>query len=368
MFGFLRRQSPEISFAMPKDNESLSDGEWSRVLSLLDVLRGVVAGRERFVRDRGLAADVFLPGGNWRKSGAANDFFQIFDLVSAGDRAVIDRLRWYANPFTGQRLVTMEPSIGHRSDEPPPPDHESVLTERRAALTPMLNDFLAMQASWPKEIRRVRYPARLGEIGFRIDGGILNPDTFRYFRHLDVLWRAKLIEPLLNPRRGNTPTIVEIGAGHGGLAAGLLQILPQARYIVIDLAESLLFSGIYLSVLRNTQPIFATSPDVQPGTTGLTLIPAHFAIDPLAASIGRADLVINTASFGEMLPDQVDHYAKLAARWLGEGGALYESNTSDRTHNTSTPVAVLGRYLSMERTIEEARMDGETHVWRRKGG
>ncbi len=97
-------------------------------------------------------------------------------------------------------------------------------------------------------------------------------------------------------------TILEIGAGYGGLAR-VLQLKAPRHYVIVDLVDSLFCSYVYLK---------ANFPDAVFEWDGVgadfNFIPAHHT-SKLPG--GRCDMAINTCSLGEMLPEQREMYLSL---------------------------------------------------------
>jgi len=89
------------------------------------------------------------------------------------------------------------------------------------------------------------------------------------------------------------PDVLEaVGAGgHGALACALTSIFPKAQYTICDLPESLLFSGLYLSLAAKRQVRVLAAADVaeenlaQPSAT-IELVPNYLAM--LAAGGSKA--------------------------------------------------------------------------------
>lgn len=95
-------------------------------------------------------------------------------------------------------------------------------------------------------------------------------------------------------------TILEIGAGYGGLAR-VLQARQARKYVIVDLVDSLFCSYVYLK---------ANCPSATFSWGTLTaadfnFIPAHKAADLMGC---RFDIAVNTCSLGEMTPIQRAEY------------------------------------------------------------
>lgn len=127
--------------------------------------------------------------------------------------------------------------------------------------------------------------------------------------------------------------IVEIGAGHGGLAGFLLRSGKVASYTVIDLPENLKISAFYLtqtfsdlewSVLGSPQPV---APEQR---KGLNFV-APGNIDSL--SQWQFDLALNSDSLGEMPAETAKAYVKWIHTHLVDGGYFFTKNGHNRSRD-----------------------------------
>jgi hypothetical protein len=123
-----------------------------------------------------------------------------------------------------------------------------------------------------------------GEIGPVIRGVIVNHDTYVYQERINLLLKAGEIQRI---RWKWTPTIIEVGDGYGALALALTSVLRRAQYVICDIPESLLFSGLYLALAGKSVKVFDGSIG-----RGITLVPnymLHRLLDPVI----EVDLAIN---------------------------------------------------------------------------
>ena len=163
----------------------------------------------------------------------------------------------------------------------------------------------------------------------------MNHDTIVYQERIATLYRAGLFNWLESRRE---VSILEIGGGYGALAYGIKSIRPNARYTIVDLPESLLFSALYLSLTRPDERIEIHGPGVVTEwhrrlRAWLSRPPSlSFVPNYMAEHLDRkADLVINTLSFSEMTEHQVRTYARLIRdKWLLPDGILFEQNQDNR--------------------------------------
>lgn len=169
-------------------------------------------------------------------------------------------------------------------------------------------------------------PVMLGEIGWRADGIVVNHDTCVYQERMTLLHKAGIIDWL--KRLGRPPRILEIGGGYGALAFALRRCCPSAAYMICDLPESLIFSGLYLTLCEQDDTHI-----IEPGDNvsahfshaGVSLLP-NYMLHILLDQSQTIDLVINTLSMSEMTQAQVSAYAAAIARLIGRSGVFFEQN------------------------------------------
>jgi hypothetical protein len=216
------------------------------------------------------------------------------------------------------------------------------LVEARYQAIPrsLLKKYLLRTRHLPEEYF-ARPPRILGECGWEVNGGIVNEDVIMYQRHITSLYLHGLVASL---RSLKEPTILEIGGGYGALAYFLKKLLPQVRYYMVDLPESLVFPAVYL---KTVMPEHVSANFLYDGTQmpdpsrndAFTLIP-NFLLSEFDGKV-TFDCIINTGSFGEMTRSQVEYYTDFIEKNLSKGGFLYEEN-----QDTYVPVSrILGRNL-----------------------
>jgi len=122
---------------------------------------------------------------------------------------------------------------------------------------------------------------------------------------------------------------LEIGAGSGYLAA-LMYRLRALRLIVVDLPEIIPYSFVYLTQ-RYPRASYALPNEVaRKGKVGspdfLFLTPDQIDTVPDAC----VNLSVNTASFGEMLPEQIREYFRFLRRVMAPGGLFFTVNRVEK--------------------------------------
>jgi SAM-dependent methyltransferase len=172
-------------------------------------------------------------------------------------------------------------------------------------------------------------------IGFRFPPDrFISEDTVRFQKVINTLYRHRILETL---KAKASPRVLEIGAGYGGLAHHLGEVIRGAAYVIVDLPEALLFSAAYLTLQNPGKRIYLYSPnddqqaiasDVKAGRFDFVLIP-NYKLDLLRSL--EFDLVVNTASLQEMKADQVERYLNFIRDTCN--GVFYSRNQDRQPRN-----------------------------------
>jgi putative sugar O-methyltransferase len=139
--------------------------------------------------------------------------------------------------------------------------------------------------------------------GYRFNDYLLYEPVFEYD------FQAHYFDKLLSDIQ--TPVIIEIGGGFGGLAYHLLCCRPSIKYIDFDLPENILIQTYYLSCIFPNAKISM----YQEGTPPLTLeqlnnydivLLSNFELKRTDSLI--ADLIVNVRSLSEMSYETINEY------------------------------------------------------------
>ncbi|MBX3204385.1 MAG: putative sugar O-methyltransferase [Labilithrix sp.] len=133
---------------------------------------------------------------------------------------------------------------------------------------------------------------------------------------VDELYR--LVE-VMGWSREDPVVVCEIGAGYGRLAHVVLSAMPNARYFVFDLPESLLLAQYYLTSLHPDSKALLYPESAEAGADGERRwadARIAFGLPHQLRSLvpGSVDAVVNIYSFMEMAPAQVATYFDLVER------------------------------------------------------
>lgn len=201
---------------------------------------------------------------------------------------------------------------------------------------------------------------------------LVNHDLVTYLERLILLWESRALTLLEGERTGDLKTVLEIGPGYGGLAYYLACIYPNSRFVLVDLPESLIFSGIYLAgifgegaVSMIQRPDDLTHPS-RFERSRFTLVPSHF-LSEMTSLPFRTDLAINTLSFSEMSEAQVSAYSRLISRSLAPSAVFFEQNLDNRNHGGILAESTIRKHFKFGRRLRSKTLRelcrGTAHLW-----
>jgi putative sugar O-methyltransferase len=145
--------------------------------------------------------------------------------------------------------------------------------------------------------------------GYAYQGALLYEPVCQYFA------QAAFLDTLL----GNveSPIILEIGGGFGGLASFLLRRSRRMKYVGVDLPENLTIQAYYLSCVFPHLRVYVYDEDFRSldremaEAYDVVLLPT--ASLPAVAS-ELVDLIVNVRSLSEMKQEQINEYFAQIAR------------------------------------------------------
>jgi len=364
----------EMDFCYLKDQQSISAEAYQQARELCERIRALIAGRPESLRRLGRAAEVHLPHGNWELD---RGLYACYRTVVDGDYAILNNLRLFAQVFTGFQLTSLSKGQGLAIPREVPPDLDARLAELARQPSPDVDAYLQAAMHLPDTLH-LTPPSVFGEVGWRVDGKIINHDTRAYLErvallaHCGQLWKLRnrtQCHASLHGQPWRRPRILEIGGGYGGLAYHLMSLIPEARYVIVDIPESLLFSSIYLSTLWENKENVLITPDrladLDQDSAGFTFLP-NFLFDDYCAAGPEVDLVINTLSMSEMTEPQVRYYAKGITNLLGERGVFFEQNQDNRPLEMLDAKTILARCFPLWLPLPSLvlpPMQGQAHLW-----
>lgn len=347
------------------DNADLPADRYPQVEELRRRIDRLVKSRETVVREAGLDPAFCLPDANWHLDSAANDFVLAYHHLRDGGYEAVNRLRFWTHAFTGWHVMSQGYARGHPSVSPIPPDLDDALRKQHPKPDRWVRRWRRAVRGVPKKYLFCPKPM-LGEIGWHLNGVIVNYDTHAYQERLNLLYIAGVFQWL--EQLGRPPRILEIGGGYGAVAYALRQSFPGSTYVICDLPESLLFSGLYLfATLEEPLLIEMVDQPVAPAlaTPGSVLVP-NFLFHRLVEDGAQFDLVINTLSMSEMSEHQIDVYCAGIAKLIGKTGVFFEQNKDDRWRGLRFAMQHIAGHFPAHRPIKVSkrrRRNGFPNLW-----
>ena len=281
-----------------------------------------------------------LPDANWHET-APNDYINAYKMISRLDWPTLRFLRLRAQPFTGYNMLYLRNGAGFSCTDPIPPNIDNFqpdMPENEVVL-----NWKAFTQNLPDRFI-YRAPLMLGERGWLLDGDFVNHDVATNQERIALMVAGGVFEHL---DCVEAPRIIEIGGGYGALAYAIMSAYPNAEYWICDLPESLMFSGLYLSMVQD-QSVRVKQTECQ-AEKGVNLLPNYYF--PFLDQ--QFDLAINTLSMSEMSVNQVSTYSEGLARLLQDRkGIFFEQNHDNRKIGLCHAKEHIGRFFSNRRTIE----------------
>ena len=329
-------------FVFSDESSDLSAQEYAGALKLIDWARGLIHRRDSRMPDTA-AGDVNRPGALWdptkpigfQVGGPVTNTFTCSDLVMSGDFNVVRKLRLYSQAFTGYQLATLESNVLRPwIRKPLPPNVDEFLGLIAADLDDTSRQIPGIFRKLPERLR-ISPPLKFGEIGWQVDGQLLNNDTYSYLIELCLMYENGVLDAIEGVSKQRLCRVLEIGGGFGGLAYYLMRLHTNVHYTIVDIPESLVFSSIYLTTLFPGLPHveIRNERSFEVGDKpGFTFIP-NFLLDGLLTKPSeKFDLIINTLSLNEMTDNQITYYSRKIKEHLSPTGMFFE-------HNCDRPLA-----------------------------
>jgi hypothetical protein len=279
----------------------ISQDQFKVAQDTLEKIRRLLAIRDHLIEQGRLQAELVLPGIMWKP-------ITLFSYALNPTYEIVNTWRLHTYPFTGHYL-------GYAIDNGHNPMPASLMKKYHKLTDGLPTEMIA------------RPPRILGEIGWEVNGGVVNKDVLMYQNHITNLYFSGALDFL---RSKKSLRILEIGGGYGGLAYFLWKILKPSAFYLVDLVESLAFSSVYLTLTGNLDGVKGSvyndgkSEMLDAPKNGFVFLP-NFLIDDLSKT-DKFDFVINTGSFGEMTEQQVVQYADIIHNVLADDGIILEDN------------------------------------------
>jgi hypothetical protein len=362
LFLFLGCNKPSHELVLLQQQRPLTDAEYERAIAAW--VQGKKADEERatYMKSNGLDEATFLPGQGWKDVVNPSNPFRAF-LANKPSRQKVDQLRFHTEVFTGWDLYNFD----YPGKHPPAPEvvspAEYDAKHRDAPLDISVAAFRKMLARIPSKYL-VTVPRIMAEIGWDVDGYVVNRDLAAYQDTIAILYQSGVLSWLENRAASGKPvTVLEIGSGYGGLTYFFSEILPKASYWACDLPESLIVAAMYLGVTRPGlwRGIYSECSGSCSGE-GIFGLP-NYRFEEFSAKGRKVDLVINTMSLSEMSEVQIRYYARKVSELLDNEGIFFELNYDNRHVGGTNAKQFLPFYLKASVDLGKSFNRGHGHLW-----
>lgn len=324
-------------------NHAITSEEYAYCLSLVESLQRLYDDTSDYIVRHKLDRTIVLPGNEWTEISpttgltfrtAYNDinFLRLNAPFAGYHLAVLDRL----DPGGKFDRKEAEAFVARLSRDGIPDDIAKLQRrfDPKTRLKHVIPEYLDHIRNVPAR-HRVATPRMFGEIGLDVGGILVNPDTILCQSRVNGLYCSGVLEKLeADIKRNGRARVLEIGAGWGGLAYALQEIFgDRLEYIVVDLASSLYYAMIYLSILGGREQTYLLQPEARPPEHFKYLFVANYLLDSVMPDLGPIDLAINCMSFPEMSAPQIRYYGTALKRLIGNDGVVFEENGIVHPHH-----------------------------------
>lgn len=338
----------------------LSDEEYRRAVVAWGQGKKAFEERASYLKARKLDPALFMPDLGWNDT--VTSPFREF-LAEKPSHVRVQQLRMHTQDFTGYSLYMFR-----RADLAGRPPKAVPVNEWDAGHRARIPDgsvraFEQLARELPRKYL-VKVPRTMGEVGWDVDGHVVNWDVLAYQESLAVLHRSGVLAWLeARVAAGEKIRILEIGSGYGGFAYFFTEIFPDAAYWMCDLPESLPVAAMYLSVTRkgSWKGIY---PGCEGGCDGPGLFGlANYRFEEFSHKGRQVDLVINMISLSEMPEAQINYYGRKVAQLIGNGGVFFEQNYNLRAAGYNNAKEVLPRHFKASTDLGPSTNRGHGHLW-----
>jgi hypothetical protein len=166
---------------------------------------------------------------NWSPI-AGNDYLTTFNKVIAADYETLDCLRLFTQVFSGYSLRHARDGVGVPSFEEISAESASNIVKAMKRPDRWVRRWIRLASSVPHDYR-FSPPRFLGEIGWDVEGIVVNHDTCVYQERVNLLYDGGIFRWLSDRLSAKgCLRILEIGAGYGPLALKIKSLLPACDY------------------------------------------------------------------------------------------------------------------------------------------
>jgi len=212
-------------------------------------------------------------------------------------------------------------------------------------------------------------PLFLGQLGVKTYENSLNREifynynVFAYQERISLMYLLGVFEKLTEISKSRPVKILEIGAGYGALAQFIKSIIPQAKYTIVDIPESLIYSSLYLNLCYPaSNHAFANLDNEESIKSADFIYVSNISADTITDSF---DLVINTLSMSEMKGEIINYYVDLIKNcWIKNDGIFFEQNQNNKSLGWQNAEEVIEKKLVRVNSIRHPLItQGQANLW-----
>lgn len=194
------------------DQRLILEQEYKLAIVICNKIKKLVENRNFLIQEKRLNPKIANPDRNWKMTDES-EIFQTYKFCVNPVYEVINRLRLYVQYFTGYRLMSFSWSAGKKSIQVIPENYDDILEKIFKHPDEFVRLFIAITRYMP-DWMIARPPKILGEVGWFINGSIVNHDTYVYQERLNLLYETGVISWLQGKiRRKEQIAFLEIGGG-----------------------------------------------------------------------------------------------------------------------------------------------------------
>ena len=356
-----------------QENINISEAQYENSKNIRHEISSMVENRDNYIKNKNYDPLFCLPTANWSfdETITNNDIRKAYKHVLTGDYNVINRLRLYTQVFTGYQLFSMRRNIlpGELNPLSSIPFQDEPDWEKHFnTVMPNTDHWVEMWIQMALNFKipyLINPPNMLGEIGWKVNGIIVNHDTVGYQDRVHTLYDSRLINWLEKLQSKKTVRILEIGGGYGALSHALHKFINNAEITICDIPESLLFSNLYLKLVNPRANTLACTNEYSNTKYDFRFM-ANYMFQDIVDSNEKYDLVINTLSLSEMSELQVHTYGAGISALIGSKGIFFEQNHDNKRYNCSNAKEILPAYFKNRKTLNSKisyNIEGQIDLW-----
>ena len=335
-----------MKLALLKDNNNLTQKQWEQCQLIRSKIIPTIENRKKIITSYNLDMKTSMPSAGWTSSsfseseqGKASTMPgpNFAYPVLNGTYDVINRLRYFFHWFTGYYIVRLGPTA-HTDHVGPILEvvSDQVMDNHHKQYGIAYKEWVVQWKKLISQTKSDKYvyktPLSMGQIGgyapHPFEDLVINYETVVYQERLTLMERGGLFT------NNNANTIIEIGGGYGAIASAISRIRPNMSYVICDLPESLVYSGLYLSIVCPdiSITIVYTPEDIPTALEqgGIILLPNYLFTKLADNEKNKFDIAINTLSLTEMSDLQIQMYVDGIKGLLNKNGKFFEQNQANQ--------------------------------------